>query len=423
MTKVYNWQLGREMSYPYERSYPERQFAFVFNINRCIACQSCTMACKSTWTFNKGQEQMWWANVETKPYGGYPHGWDVKGLQLLEKVNPDGMSWDDSAAADGTSRPYGRYDSRTIFETPPEVLPQASSRVLGYLPADEEWNSPNIYEDNAVGPKGQRDRLHSTGERLPVHNTWFFYLARICNHCSYPGCLAACPRKAIYKRPEDGIVLIDQQQCRGYRKCVEGCPYKKSMYRGNTRVSEKCIACYPRIEGRDPEGGGQPMETRCMAACIGQIRMQGLVKVNEDGAWAEDRNNPLYYLVHVAKVALPLYPQFGTQPNGYYIPPRWVPRPYLRQMFGPGVDGAIERYTHPDRELLAVLQLFRRDHRIIFRYEIEEGPEIYRAEVRGRPFTLYNDTVIAYGKQGEKLFSTTVEEPLHVRPERYQNSI
>jgi glyoxylase-like metal-dependent hydrolase (beta-lactamase superfamily II) len=42
-----------------------------------------------------------------------------------------------------------------------------------------------------------------------VHNTWFFYLARICNHCTYPACLAACPRQAIYKRPEDGIVLID----------------------------------------------------------------------------------------------------------------------------------------------------------------------------------------------------------------------
>ena len=82
----------------------------------------------------------------------------------------------------------------------------------------------------------------------------------------YPGCLAACPRKAIYKRKEDGIVLIDQKRCRGYRKCVEQCPYKKPMFRGLTRVSEKCIACYPRIEGRDPITKGRPMETRCMTA-------------------------------------------------------------------------------------------------------------------------------------------------------------
>ena len=76
MPMVYNWQIGREMFYPYEGVRPKKQFAAVFNINRCIGCQTCTMACKSTWTFSKGQEHMWWNNVETKPYGGYPHQWD-----------------------------------------------------------------------------------------------------------------------------------------------------------------------------------------------------------------------------------------------------------------------------------------------------------------------------------------------------------
>ncbi len=422
MPKVYNWQLGREMAYPYEGAYPRWQFAFVFNINRCIACQSCTMACKSTWTFSKGQEQMWWANVETKPYGGYPQFWDVKILNLLEKANPGGQTWT-RTPADDRSAPYGRFDGKTIFEAIQRMLVPDSARVLGYLPTDEEWNSPNIYEDNPVGKKGVPNQYDQEGATLPEHRTWFFYLARICNHCTYPACLAACPRQAIYKRPEDGIVLIDQKECRGYRKCVEACPYKKSMYRGNTRVSEKCIACYPRIEGKDPESKGQPLETRCMTACIGQIRLQGLVKLNPDGTWAEDRQHPLYYLVHVAKVALPLYPQFGTLPNGYYIPPRWVPRPYLRQMFGPGVDEAIERYTYPDRELLAVLQLFRRSKRIIFRYEIKEGPKLYAATLRGRKITIYNDTVIAYGQDGAEIFRTTVEEPLHVRPALHVNSI
>jgi len=261
------------------------------------------------------------------------------------------------------------------------------------------------------------------GEQLPTHQTWFFYLARICNHCSYPACLAGCPRKAIYKREEDGVVLVDQERCRGYRKCVEACPYKKAMYRPTTRISEKCIACYPRLEGKDPETNGQPMETRCMAACIGQIRMNGLVQVEEDGKWAEDRQNPLYFLVHEAKVALPLYPQFGTQPNGYYIPPRWVPRPYLRQMFGPGVDAAIDSYMAPERELLAVLQLFRRSNRIIFRYEFEEGPLVHETTVRGRPFKQYDDTVIAFGADGKELFRTKVDEPVHVRPDKHVNFI
>ncbi|MCH8304669.1 MAG: 4Fe-4S dicluster domain-containing protein [Candidatus Marinimicrobia bacterium] len=416
MPKVKNWQLNREMDYPYEGAYPDRQFAFVFNINRCIACQTCTMACKSTWTFSKGQEQMWWANVETKPYGGYPQFWDAKILKLLEEANPGKQNW---------RKRNGKYifEGKTIFEAIKRRLLPNSSRVLGYLPEDHEWNSPNIYEDNPHGKLGKVDELDKEGVELPTHKTWFFYLARICNHCSYPACLAACPREAIYKRPEDGIVLIDQEKCRGYRKCVEACPYKKAMYRGNTRITEKCVGCYPRVEGTDPESEGTPMETRCMAACIGQMRMQGLVKMNNDGTWTKDRSNPLYYMVHEAKVALPLYPQFGTSPNGYYIPPRWVPRKYLKQMFGPGVDQAIENYMNPSRELLAVLQLFRRSNRIIFSYEFEKGPKIYEGTIRGKPVNIYNDTVIAYGKDGTELFRTTIDEPVYERSRKYANSI
>ncbi|MBI3974477.1 MAG: nitrate oxidoreductase subunit beta, partial [Chloroflexi bacterium] len=205
--------------------------------------------------------------------------------------------------------------------------------------------------------------------------------------------------------------------------CVEACPYKKSMYRATTRVSEKCVACYPRIEGKDPLCGGVPMETRCMAACVGKIRLQGLVRVNEDGSWAEDRSNPLYYLIKVEKVALPLYPQFGTEPNGYYIPPRWAPRAYLRQMFGPGVDEAIERYTAPSRELLAVLQLFRASQRVVFKYEIVEGKKVFERTINGRKWEMYNDTVVGYSRNGKEVARVSVEEPQYVRPEKHYNSI
>jgi nitrate reductase beta subunit len=424
MSNVYNWQLGREMTYPYEAAFPQHQFAFVFNLNRCIGCQSCTMACKSTWTFSKGQEAMWWNNVETKPYGGYPHHWDVKTLGLLEQANPGGQTWSGGAAP--LKAPYGQFKGKTIFEVAQtNVSPEGAQRAAGYLPADEEWSAPNRFEDNpTAAEKGRAGQLaFSSGHTGPQHKTWFFYLARLCNHCSYPACLAACPRNAIYKRPEDGIVLVDQGRCRGYRKCMEACPYKKTHYRGTTRTTEKCIGCFPRVEGRDPDGGGLPMQTRCMAACVGHIRLHGLVPMNADGTWKEERYHPLYYLVHIAKVALPLYPQFGTEPNGYYIPPRWVPRPYLRQMFGPGVDEAIERYTNPDRELLAVLQLFGKDARMCFRYEIKPGPKVFETTLRGRPFALYNDTILGFGKDGTKIIETSVEEPLHVRPQSHANSI
>ena len=425
MASVYNWQLGRNMRFPYEQAAPTEQFAFVINTNRCIGCQTCTMACKSTWTFSKGQEHMWWTNVETKPYGGYPQHWDVKILDLLEQANPGKQHW--SGTANGNpKRPYGTFAGKGVFENPEFIARGGQpNQVLGYLPTDEEWRFPNIYEDTPQ--KGESKPMEfGRGEDLSAgkkHRAWFYYLARLCNHCSYPACLAACPRTAIYKRPEDGIVLIDQKECRGYRKCVEACPYKKSLYRGTTRTSEKCIACYPRVEGKDPETGGSPMETRCMAACIGQVRMQGLAKVDRDNAWIEDRHSPLYYLIHVAKVALPLYPQFGTEPNGYYIPPRWVPVKYLEQMFGPAVEQAVDRYKVPDRELLAVLQLFRRSNQIIARYEIEEGPKVYQTEYHGRKFEMFNDTVVAFNRAGKEIFRTAVEEPVHVRPAKHPNSI
>ena len=427
MAEVYNWQLGRKMAYPYEERHPRWQFAFVFNTNRCIACQTCTMACKSTWTFSKGQEYMWWNNVETKPYGGYPQFWDGKIVKLLEEANPGGQVWD-AAKKDGSSHPYGTFEGMTIFEAAVKRYgPEGHQRALGYVPTDEEWRFPNIYEDTATGQKGEQGKWAGDyASELPEHKIWFFYLQRLCNHCTYPACLAACPRKAIYKREEDGIVLIDQERCRGYRKCVEACPYKKPMFRGTTRVSEKCIACYPRIEGKDPyiTPDGAPIETRCMTACVGKIRMQGLVRINEKTAdWAEDRYNPLYFLVKVEKVALPLYPQFGTEPNGYYIPPRWAPRPYLRQMFGPGVDQAIERYTAPSRELLAVSQLFRAQQKIIFRYEIKEGQKVFETTINGKKWAMYNDTVMGFDKNGKEVARLTVEEPKLVRPDKHYNSI
>jgi nitrate reductase beta subunit len=423
MPGVYNWQLGRQMSYPLPERHPQWQFAFVFNPNRCIGCQTCTMACKSTWTFSKGQELMWWNNVESKPYGGYPQNWDSKLLNLLEQANPGKQVWRVSDA-EPAKKPYGTFRGMTIFEAA-EQRPavEAPQVALGYLPTDDEWRHPNIYEDTPVGGTMNQDGAYGQSAQLPEHKVWFFHLARICNHCTYPACLASCPRNAIYKRPEDGIVLIDQNRCRGYRKCVEGCPYKKAMYRPTTRTSEKCIGCFPRVEGKDSTVSptGAPAETRCMSACVGKIRLQGLVKLNDDGSWAKDPANPLYYLIRERRVALPLYPQFGTEPNGFYIPPRWVPRGYLVQMFGPGVDRAIEEYSCPDRELLAVLQLFRSNRQILFRFEIVPGKKVAEIEVtlpsgKTKIQEIYNDTVVGYNKLGEEVVRTTIEEPTFERP-------
>ncbi len=359
--KVKNWQIQREMHYPYEDVRPKRQFSAIFDINKCIACQTCTMACKQTWTTGTGQEYIFYNNVESKPYGFYPLAWDVKTLNMLGE-----QSWQGS-----------RYTGKTIFETAPR-----GQVTEGYLPEEFDYAYPNIGEDEPYGEVKQGDYI-----TIP-HRIWHFYLARICNHCTYPACLAACPRKAIYKRPEDGIVLVDQKRCRGYRECVRACPYKKVFFNNMTRISEKCIACYPLIEKGE--------QTQCIKTCIGRIRLNGWISTPEKA----DPSNPIDYLVHIKKIALPLYPQFGLEPNIYYIPPVHVPVRFLKQMFGPGVEDAIKVYqdTQKDKTLLGVLTLFG-------------STEFWISK-----FNVSGEIATGFNEKGEKIVEVPLKEPAIVRP-------
>jgi nitrate reductase beta subunit len=360
MALAYNWQIGRSMSYWYPENRPKRQFAAVFDINKCIACQTCTLACKTTWTSGKGQEYMLWNNVESKPYGCYPLAWD---LNLLKKL--------------GAQQWRGKeYAGRTIFEAA-----EAGERVLGWRPGDLDYAYPNVGEDDCTG---RVDR----GAALQVpHLNWFFYLARICNHCTYPACLASCPRGSIYKRPEDGIVLVDQSRCRGYRECVKACPYKKVFYNALTGTSEKCIACFPKIE--------QGLQPQCFVNCIGKIRLAGWLSP-PDKAQAD---NPLDYLVHIRKVALPLLPQLGLEPNVYYIPPVHAPDAFLSQLFGPGVPAAINAYRKApdDLDLAGLLGLFGCTDRVVPRWRRKD------------------DWVAALDEDGKEIVRVPLKEPVYVR--------
>lgn len=364
MAEVFNWQLNRKMVYLYEEARPRKQFAMIMDPNKCIACQTCTVACKSTWTSGKGQEYMFWNNVETKPYGSYPTGWDVKTLSLLgEQV------WQGD-----------QYAGKTIFEaaTGGEV-------AVGFLPEDEHWAQPNLGEDEPAGRVQQGTYLSA----LPHNQVWMFYLQRICNHCTYPGCLAACPRKAIYKR-DDGFVLIDQSRCRGYRECMRACPYKKIFYNNSTRVSEKCIGCYPFLENEEMN--------RCVTTCIGRIRLSGFKNAPDKA----DPENPLDYLIHVRKAVVPLYPQYGTEPNVYYFPPIHVPSSFLTQTFGPAAVAAAELYRKAmagqDPELQGLLMLFGATNRIIHKFKVQGGK------------------AMGYDAQGKLLAEVPVQEPALVRP-------
>ena len=102
----------------------------------------------------------------------------------------------------------------------------------------------------------------------------------------------------------DGIVLVDEDRCRGYRFCMESCPYKKIYFNAATKVSQHCIGCFPRLE--------QGVAPACVRQCPGRAAFVG---------FKDDAGSAVYKLVEKWKVALPLHAEFGTEPNVFYVPP------------------------------------------------------------------------------------------------------
>jgi len=216
---------------------------------------------------------------------------------------------------------------------------------------DDDLGGSPIYARNDINMK---DLSPSEKETMfQLERMVMFYLPRICNHCLNPACVAACPSGAFYKRGEDGIVLVNQEKCRGWRMCVTACPYKKVYYNWSTGKSEKCILCYPRLEtGQVPA---------CMHSCVGRIRYLGVMLYDADRikeiASCEEKDllkkqleiyldpndpeviaaakacgiadstiesaqkSPVWKYVKEWGIALPLHPEFRTLPNLFYVMP------------------------------------------------------------------------------------------------------
>jgi DMSO reductase family type II enzyme iron-sulfur subunit len=295
----------------------ERQIAMVLDLNKCLGCHTCTIACKKLWNTDAGTAYSYWNSVETLPGRGYPAEWpetggrtrtgEVKRGEIPDLDTGYGRAWD--------------FDHAKAFAS------------AGAPPGKREWIRPT--KPARWGPNWDED--HGAGE-YPQSNH-YFYLPRLCNHCTHPACLDACPRSAIFKRSEDGIVLVDQDRCHGYRFCVEACPYKKVYFDPKRQVATKCIFCFPRVE----EG----VAPACARQCPGRLRFVG---------YRDDPAGPIAKLVDRWKVALPLHPEWGLEPNVFYVPPMSppqldekgrptgeprIPDAYLRSLFGDDVMAAL----------------------------------------------------------------------------------
>ncbi len=352
------------------------QISMTFHLDKCIGCHTCSIACKNIWTDRKGSEYMWWNNVETKPGTGYPSrwedqstyngGWEKNGDELSLKStgkkrivgnifhNPSQPSMDDYY------EPWTyKYDE--LFNAP-EGPDQPTARPISMITGefmdieagpnwDDDLSGSEIYAKN--DPNLESLTEEQRAQLFAIERLVFFYFPRICNHCLNPACVASCPSGAVYKRGEDGIVLIDQKRCRAWRSCISACPYKKTYFNWNSGKSEKCILCFPRLEtGQAPA---------CFHSCVGRIRYLGMVLYDADqiheAALKEDhelvqaqrdlildpndpvvieaaRKNgihdsvieaaqeaPVYKFVKEWGIALPPHIEFRTMPMLFYVPP------------------------------------------------------------------------------------------------------
>ncbi|HEX8860710.1 MAG TPA: nitrate reductase subunit beta [Actinomycetes bacterium] len=355
------------------------QMAMVMNLDKCIGCHTCSVTCKQAWTNRSGVEYVWFNNVETRPGQGYPRryqdqerwqgGWTLnrRGRLTLKAggrlrklltifanpVLPNIRDYYEPWTYD-----YEHLTSAPLGDDFPVARPKS---LLTGQPTDISW-SANWDDDLAGAPEhGHLDpivqRLREQAQAtvaFEYERSFMFFLPRICEHCLNPSCVASCPSGAMYKREEDGIVLVDQDRCRGWRMCVTGCPYKKVYFNHRTGKAEKCTFCYPRVEV------GQP--TVCSETCVGRLRYIGLVLYDADrvlqaasvrdprelyqaqlevlldpadprvvaagraGGIPEDwleaaRRSPIHALLKHYRVALPLHPEFRTLPMVWYVPP------------------------------------------------------------------------------------------------------
>lgn len=311
--------------------FARRQLATVIDLTKCLGCQTCVIACKTLWTSREGTEHMRWMNVTTYPGKGYPRGYEQKGGGFRNGEPNKGAL--PTMADSGDNFQFNHE----------EVLRKGKGQSVHLQPLGISGQTPDW------GYNWDED---SGGGEWP--NAFRFYLPRMCNHCSNPACLEACPRNALYKREEDGIVLLDQERCDGYRHCVEACPYKAVYFNPITETSEKCILCYPRVE--------KNIAPACSRQCPGRTRAFGFL---------DDKNGQVYKLVKKWQVAIPLHPEFGTEPNVFYIPP-WSPRAY-------GADGTLTDKMRIPMSLLEGL-FGRAVHRALAIMEEEHTKKLKKQE-------------------------------------------
>jgi len=169
------------------------------------------------------------------------------------------------------------------------------------------------------------------------------FLPRPCMQCDNPPCVPVCPVSATYKN-EDGVVVIDYDECIGCRYCITACPYAArtfdfgDTYTKGTPVAEGLIVgreqaddyeripnfeygeAWPRQRDVSPIGNARKcqfclhrlnvgMLPACVTTCIGRATYFGD---------ANDPDSLVSELIGRPNV-MRLKEELGTQPRVYYL--------------------------------------------------------------------------------------------------------
>ncbi len=115
-------------------------------------------------------------------------------------------------------------------------------------------------QQNDLPPGPQWTSVVTIDPRWVAGELCMDFVFATCFHCDDPVCASACPDNAIAKR-DDGIVLIDEERCKGCSLCVYACPFGAVYINAKKKVAWKCTLCVDRLD--------HGLEPSCVQHCAG----------------------------------------------------------------------------------------------------------------------------------------------------------